>query len=45
VIEAPDDEVDVASTLTREIMEGVVALDVPLSVELATGATLADTKS
>jgi DNA polymerase-1 len=45
VIEAPDDEVDVASTLTREIMEGVVALDVPLSVELATGATLADTKA
>ncbi|MDX1691642.1 MAG: DNA polymerase I [Acidimicrobiia bacterium] len=45
VIEAPDDEVEAAVDLTREIMEGIVELDVPLRVDVGTGTTLGDAKA
>jgi DNA polymerase-1 len=44
VIEAPDADVERVSKTVAEVMEGVVRLDVPLVVDLATGKTLADTK-
>ena len=45
VIEASDADVGRVSNTVAEIMEGVVRLDVPLVVDLATGKTLADTKT
>jgi len=45
VIEASDADVERVSNTVAEIMEGVVRLDVPLVVDLATGKTLADTKT
>ncbi|MFH1103513.1 MAG: DNA polymerase I [Actinomycetota bacterium] len=44
VVEAPLDEVDDAVSLVREVMEGVVSLDVPLIVDIATGRSLAEAK-
>ncbi len=44
VLEAPDDELDMASALTAEVMEGVADLAVPLRVDVGVGATLADSK-
>jgi DNA polymerase-1 len=44
VVEAPDDRVDAVADLTRRVMEGVVELEVPLVVDVSTGATLADAK-
>lgn len=45
ILEAPDDELSVAEKLVVETMEGVVSLDVPLKVDVATGPDLASTKS
>ncbi len=44
VIELPEDEVAEVTALTRTTMEGIVDLDVPLKVEVASGRTLADAK-
>ncbi len=44
VVEAPADEVDSTVGLLRATMEGVIELDVPLSVDAATGDHLAETK-
>jgi len=45
VLEVPESEVAAVTELTRDIMEGIVDLSVPLRVETATGKTLADCKS
>jgi DNA polymerase I len=45
VLEVPLPEHDEAVTVVREVMESVWPLDVPLKVEIATGATWADAKS
>ncbi len=45
VLEVPDDELDVTADLTRAILEGIADLRVPLEVEMATGANLAECKS
>ncbi|MDJ0663612.1 MAG: DNA polymerase I [Acidimicrobiia bacterium] len=42
VLEVPDGELDVVTELTTRVMEGIVELRVPLRVESAVGATLAD---
>ena len=44
VIELPEDEVAEVTEVTRATMEGIVDLDVPLKVEVASGRTLADAK-
>ncbi len=44
VLEVPDDEFDEVSELTRQVMENVIELRVPLKVDLGSGPTLADTK-
>ena len=44
VIELPEDEVAEVTEVTRTTMEGIVDLDVPLKVEVASGRTLADAK-
>lgn len=44
VLEAPREHVGEAARLTREAMEGVVDLQVPLRVELGIGPSLADAK-
>ncbi|MDP8959981.1 MAG: DNA polymerase I [Actinomycetota bacterium] len=44
VLEAPPDELESATKLTREVMEGVVGLRVPLKVDMGTGANLAECK-
>ncbi len=44
VLEAPPDEVAAVTAVTRETMEGVAELAVPLRVEVATGANLAECK-
>ncbi len=45
VIESPVGEIEAAMAVTRETMEGVVVLDVPLSVDMGSGSTLADAKA
>jgi DNA polymerase-1 len=45
VLEVPVDEVAAITDLTVEVMSGVVELKVPLKVDTASGATLADCKS
>ncbi len=42
VIEVRDDDLDAATTLTRDVMQGVVELKVPLKVSYAVGKTLAE---
>jgi DNA polymerase-1 len=42
VLEVPDSELEAVTALTVSVMEGIVALKVPLRVETATGRTLAD---
>ncbi|MCP3999165.1 MAG: DNA polymerase I [bacterium] len=42
VLEVPDEEMDEVARLTTSVMEGIVELHVPLRVESAAGATLAD---
>jgi DNA polymerase-1 len=44
VLEAPPEEQEQAAKLTREVMERVADLGVPLTVELGTGANLAECK-
>ncbi|HEX5672539.1 MAG TPA: DNA polymerase I, partial [Acidimicrobiia bacterium] len=44
ILESPPEELESAITLTRETMEGVVELAVPLKVDTDTGATLAEVK-
>jgi DNA polymerase-1 len=44
VIEVPEDEAEDVAGVTRELMEGIVDLTVPLKVDVATGKTLADAK-
>ena len=45
MLEVPDDELDVTADLTRTILEGIADLRVPLEVEMASGANLAECKS
>jgi DNA polymerase-1 len=45
VLEVPDGELGAVAELTTEVMEGIVELRVPLTVDVATGLTLADCKS
>jgi DNA polymerase-1 len=44
VIEVPEDEAEDVAGVTRELMEGIVDLTVPLKVDVASGKTLADAK-
>jgi DNA polymerase-1 len=45
ILESPVEELEVAQKLVVETMEGVVTLDVPLEVDVATGPDLASVKS
>ncbi len=45
VLEVPDAEMEVATGLTRSVMEGIVALRVPLKVDIASGHNLAECKN
>jgi DNA polymerase-1 len=45
VIEVPGEHLDGVAAVTREVMEGVVELRVPLRVDIASGRTLADCKA
>jgi DNA polymerase I len=45
ILECPLDELEVAEKLVVRTMEGVVSLDVPLEVDVATGPDLASVKS
>ncbi len=42
VLEVPDGELEQVADVTRNVMEGIVDLSVPLRVDSATGPTLAD---
>jgi DNA polymerase-1 len=42
VLEVPNEELDAVSDLTTDVMESIIELRVPLRVDSATGATLAD---
>ena len=44
VIEVPEDEAEDVAEVTRELMESIVDLTVPLKVDVASGKTLADAK-
>ena len=44
VVEVPAEHLDGVAAVTRDVMEGVVQLRVPLKVDVASGATLADCK-
>jgi len=45
VLETPTQSVDATASVVREIMEGVVTLEVPLRVDVGTGASLGDAKA
>ena len=45
VIEVPVEHLENVAQVTREVMEGVVELGVPLRVDVASGRTLAECKS
>ncbi|MGH8953328.1 MAG: DNA polymerase I [Acidimicrobiia bacterium] len=45
ILESPLEELDIAEKLVVETMESVVALDVPLEVDVATGPDLASVKT
>ncbi|MBT8215342.1 MAG: DNA polymerase I [Acidimicrobiia bacterium] len=45
VLECPTGELEAVSALTVELMEGVAELAVPLTVDVGTGANLAETKA
>ena len=45
ILESPQEELDIAEKLVVETMESVVALDVPLEVDVATGPDLASVKT
>jgi DNA polymerase-1 len=42
VLEVPNEELDAVSDLTTDVMESIIELRVPLRVDSATGATMAD---
>ena len=42
VLEVPEEEVESVTALTRTVMEGIVSLGVPLRVDTASGANLAE---
>ena len=44
MLEVPVAEFDEVSDLTRQVMENVIELRVPLRVDIGSGRTLADTK-
>jgi DNA polymerase-1 len=44
VLEVPDDELDTVTDLVTSVMEGIVDLRVPLKVDVASGANLAECK-
>jgi DNA polymerase-1 len=44
VVEVPVEHLDSVAAVTRDVMEGVVQLGVPLKVDVASGRTLADCK-
>ena len=44
ILESPPDEIDAAIALTRQVMEHVVDLQVPLTVDINTGQNLAAVK-
>lgn len=44
ILECPEDEVEASSSLLREVMEGAMTLDVPLTVSLSTGKNWAELK-
>jgi DNA polymerase-1 len=44
ILESPPDELERAIVLTKEVMEGVVDLGVPLVVDISTGTNLAELK-
>ncbi len=41
VLEVPEDEIDTARAVVKEVMEGAMNLDVPLVAETGVGGTLA----
>ncbi|NNF88171.1 MAG: DNA polymerase I [Acidimicrobiia bacterium] len=45
VLECPADELELATAMTVELMEGVAELSVPLTVDVGTGANLAEVKA
>jgi DNA polymerase-1 len=45
VIETPSAGVDGTVDLVREVMEGIVSLEVPLVVDIGTGPSLAEAKA
>ena len=45
VFEVPTGDIDAAQSMVREVMEGIVPLKVPLRVDIAAGANLADCKN
>ncbi len=45
VLECPTDELEAATALTVELMEGVAELAVPLTVDIGSGANLSEVKS
>jgi len=45
VLECPADELEAATALTVELMEGVAALSVPLTVDIGTGTNLGEVKA
>ncbi|MGH9895399.1 MAG: DNA polymerase, partial [bacterium] len=44
ILESPPHELEQAIALTKEVMEGVVGLAVPLVVDISTGKNLAEVK-
>lgn len=44
VVEAPEEDVETTAKVMREVMQGVVDLSVPLTVDIADGGDLASTK-
>ena len=44
VIEVPEDELAAVTDLTKDVMESIIELRVPLTVDTATGRTLAEAK-
>ncbi len=44
VLECPEAEIEAVSALTKDLMEGVAELEVPLIVDMGLGGSLADTK-
>jgi DNA polymerase-1 len=45
VLETPTESVEETASVVKQVMEGVVALDVPLRVDVGTGTSLGDAKA